>query len=108
MVDGLVSDFGSSKYHPHSLCVCVCLALVQASPGIRYTERKTCCNRFQKIYWCSHWQLAALSSSLHPSFFASLNGYLSEWDIRYTTDHSQWQRAGVVPWFLSSPVAKAA
>lgn len=92
MVDGLVSDFGSPEYHPHvlsvSVCVfvCVCVALVQASPAIR---KKNLLEQVSKDL------LGAVTGSWQPSlppsislFSAFLNGWLSVRDIKYSTAHS--------------------
>lgn len=100
MLDGLVSDFGSLKCH--SLCVRVCVMCVGSCPG--YTGNKI--YRTKKPAATGSKRSTCAVIGFHQSFFAWLNGYLSEWDIRYTTDHSQWQRVGTVPWFLSSPLAK--
>lgn len=44
---------------------------------------------------------------LHQSFFAPLNGSLSEWDTRYAADHSLCQGPGALPLSQNMPMVKA-
>lgn len=106
MVDGLVSDFGSSEYHPHVLSVslCVCVALVQASPAIR---KKNLLEQVSKDL------LGAVTGSWQPSLPPSISLFLCLSECLavctgHKIQHCSQHRAGILPCFLSLPMAKAA
>lgn len=108
MVDGLVSDFGSSEYHPHVLCVCVgggcvgvCGALVQASPAIR---KKNLLEQVSKDL------LGAVTGSWQPSLPPSISLFSECLAVctGHKIQHRSQHRTGILPCFLSLPMAKAA